>query len=280
MSKERTVFSKIANAVILIVLEITALVMLSNNGKMQQLWMVRISHSFMAKTWGFSQNVSNYFSLKKQNDELFLENERLNELVRGYKQAILNSDPALEPVIGADGFIYTPASIIKSGTNTQHNYLILDKGSDDGIMPNSGIITSKGVVGIIDAVSKHYSYAISFLNPEVSISSRLGLDGAVGPLSWDGIHKDGALLKEISLQYKYNPGDTVFTSGYSVIFPPEIPLGTAGEAKVINGATNEIKVNLFQDHSALKYVTIVHNTRADEINEIEQGRKEKEEGKK
>ena len=67
----------------------------------------------------------------------------------------------------------------------------------------------------------------------------------------------------------YNPGDTIYTSGYSAIFPPDIPLGVAGEAKVINGATNEIRVKLFQDHSALKYVTIIENTRIKEIEEIE-----------
>ena len=51
-------------------------------------------------------------------------------------------------------------------------------------------------------------------------------------------------------------------------------MGIAGEAKVINGATNEISVRLFQDHSALKYVTIIENTRLSEIAEIESREKE------
>ena len=96
----------------------------------------------------------------------------------------------------------------------------------------------------------------------------------MGPLAWDGISTSGAVLKEIPLQYKYNPGDTVYTSGYSAIFPPDIPIGIAGEARVINGATNEIKVRLFQDHSALKYVTIIQNTRSAEIEEIEHRREQ------
>ena len=107
------------------------------------------------------------------------------------------------------------------------------------------------------------------MNTEVNISARIDSSGAVGPLAWDGISTSGAVLKEIPLQYKYNPGDTVYTSGYSAIFPPDIPIGIAGDARVINGATNEIKVKLFQDHSALKYVTIIQNTRAAEIAEIE-----------
>lgn len=279
MPKEKPVVSKIFNLAVFILLEIASLSMLSRNSELQKIWLARISHGFMAKTWGTTQAVGNYFSLKKQNDELFLENERLKGLVRGYEQAALEADPAFKPYGKDNGFNYIPATIIKSGTNTQHNYLILDKGSEDGVMENSGIISSKGVIGIVDAVSKHYSFAISFLNKELNISARLDTSGAVGPLAWDGINTDGAVLKEIPLQFKYNPGDTVYTSGYSAIFPPDIPLGIAGEAKVINGATNEIKVRLFQDHSALKYVTIIENTRLSEIGEIE-NREEKEDRKR
>lgn len=269
MPKERSVVRNILTVAVFIILEIASVLMLSRNNQIQRLWIARISHGFMARTWGASQSVSNYFSLKRQNDELALENDRLQKLVRGYELAAREADPASKPVLADNGFNYIPATIIKSSTNTQHNYLIIDKGSEDGVTHNSGIITDKGVIGIVDAVSSHYSYAISFLNTELFISARLGNSGAVGPLAWDGTGSDRAILKEIPLQFKFAPGDTVYTSGYSTIFPPDIPIGVAGESKIINGATNEIKVDLFQNHKALKYVTIVSNTRAAEIEAIE-----------
>ena len=89
-------------------------------------------------------------------------------------------------------------------------------------------------------------------------------------MAWNGRSYDKAILKEIPLQFKFAPGDTVYTSGYSTIFPPDIPIGVAGDSKIINGATNEIEVNLFQNHKALKYVTIVTNRKAAEIEAIEQ----------
>lgn len=269
MPRERSVVRNILTVAVFIILEIASVLMLSRNNQIQRLWIARISHGFMARTWGASQSVSNYFSLKRQNDELALENDRLQKLVRGYELAAREADPASKPVLADNGFNYIPATIIKSSTNTQHNYLIIDKGSEDGVTRNSGIITDKGVIGIVDAVSSHYSYAISFLNTELFISARLGNSGAVGPLAWDGTSSDRAILKEIPLQFKFAPGDTVYTSGYSTIFPPDIPIGVAGESKIINGATNEIKVDLFQNHKALKYVTIVSNTRAAEIEAIE-----------
>ena len=276
MPKERPLASKITSLAVFIVLETAALLMLSNNNQLQRLWLARISHGVMAKTWGATQSVGNYFNLKRQNDELALENERLRGLVRGYETSASRSDPSAIPVLGDDGFRYIPATIIKSGHNSQHNFIILDKGKEDGVVENSGIITPKGVIGIVDAVSKHYSFAISFLNKELNISARIDTSGAVGPMAWDGLSTDGAVLKEIPLQFKYNPGDTVYTSGYSAIFPPDIPLGIAGEARIINGATNEVQVKLFQDHSALKYVTIIENTRLKEIEEIENQDKKEE----
>ncbi|MBS7277724.1 MAG: rod shape-determining protein MreC [Bacteroidales bacterium] len=280
MARSRSVGARILCAAVFILLETAAIVMLNHNNSMQRLWTMRLSHGFMAKTWGFTQKVRGYFSLAGQNEELALENHRLREMIREYEDAAKATDISLQSVTRDDGFVYTPAQIIKSGTNSQHNYLILDKGSEDGIVQNSGIISSKGVIGIVDAVSRHYSYAISFLNTEVNISSRLGGTGAVGPLAWDGKNTDGAILKEIPLQYRYSPGDTVYTSGYSVIFPPDIPLGTAGDASIINGATNEITVNLFQDYTALKFVTIVRNTRAAEIEALEQTREDKDNKRK
>lgn len=274
MPKERSVASTIFSVAVFILLEIAALLMLSNNNRLQKLWLARISHGFMAKTWGASQAIGKYFSLKKQNDELALENSRLLDLVSQYELTLRSHNPGNQPELKNNGFLYIPATIVKISTNSQHNYLILDKGSEDGVVQNSGIITSDGVIGIVDAVSRHYSYAISFMNTESSISARIDTTGAVGPLGWDGVSSNGAVLKEIPLQYKYSPGDTVYTSGYSAIFPAGIPIGVAGDAKVINGATNEIKVRLFQDFTALKYVTIVENTRAAEIEEIENRKQE------
>ena len=67
----------------------------------------------------------------------------------------------------------------------------------------------------------------------------------------------------------FSPGDTVYTSGYSSIFPADIPLGTTGDARIVNGATYEIDVTLFEDYSSLRYITIVRNLNEEEIKSLE-----------
>lgn len=256
MPKRNSTWPTVINAAIFLAMEIVALNMIAAGPSLQGLRISEAAHRFMGTVWGGTEAVKDYFSLRETNDSLMRENMLLHEKLLRYAAADSLADKAAET---EGDFTFTPAKILKISNNKQHNFLIINRGSEDGITGQSGIISDKGVVGIIDAVGKRHSYALSLLNSGISISSRIGMEGAVGPLVWDGEHSDGALLKEIPLQYKYSPGDTVYTSGYSSIFPPDIPLGVAGEARIINGATNEIRIRLFQDFSTLRYVTVVTN---------------------
>ncbi|MGM9735137.1 MAG: rod shape-determining protein MreC [Candidatus Cryptobacteroides sp.] len=261
--------SNIINAAIFIILEVAALNMLRHTGTLQNIWFSKACHAVMASVWGGTQSISQYFSLRKANDELALENFELKVRVAQLEEAAADNIPESKVANLAGNFRYTPATIAKISDNTEHNYIIISKGSDDGIKPGSGLITWQGAIGIIDAVGRKYSYARSFKNHDMSISTRIGKDGVVGPMSWDGISSNGALLKEIPHHVEFAPGDTVYTSGFSSIFPAGIPLGTVGEAKIVNGSTYEIKISLFEDFSAIRYVTVVENTGKEEIEELE-----------
>ena len=252
---------------IFILLEIASLNMLRRNAPLQRMWVARAAHGFMGSMWGSSQRVGDYFALRKINASLAEENAELrrqNALLQDIAHQA-RVDTMLYGISRVKGFRYVPCEIRKISRNKQHNYMILDKGREDGILENSGIITPDGVVGIVEAVSAHYCYALSLQNTDISVSARFGEEGATGLLSWDGYSSNGALLREIPLQFKYEKGDTVYTSGHSLVFPPDIPLGVAGDSRVINGAVNEIKVKLFQDFTALRYVTVAYNNAQKEM---------------
>lgn len=261
----RGILHRIVNLVIFIVLEIAMLHLVTNSADLQRIWVARASHAFMGTVWGATESVRNYFTLSAENKELAQENERLQQQLAQARHCLRQVRIDTTRTDTHPGYTLTPAEVVKISRNKQHNYLILNRGFEDGIQEKSGIVTSHGVVGIIDAVSEHHAFALSLQNHDISISARIGDEGGSGILVWDGIHSNGALLKEIPLQYHYQPGDTVFTSGHSLLFPPDIPLGVAGDSRVINGATNEITVTLFQDFSSVRYVTVVHNDSFDEI---------------
>lgn len=259
------------SAAIFIVLEVAALAMLNRSSSIQNTWINRISHRTMAMLWGGSEKIHKYFSLDKQNQALAEENFELTRKLIEYEslireKEILDSSGILE----SGRFAMIPARIVRISRNQQQNYIILDKGAEDGVLPNSGIMTSHGVVGIISAVDKHYSYGMSFLNSNFSVSARVGKGGMTAPMQWTGEGLGNAIIRDLPRHYKVEPGDTVWTSGFSDFFPSGIPLGTVTETVLTFGATSESHVDLFQDFSSLDYVIILRACFQDELNQIEQ----------
>ena len=274
MQRRRTITGTLINTAVFILLEIAALGMLRHGDSLQDLFISRAAHGFLGYFWGVSESISDYASLRTENRHLAEEILRLTETITRLEEeaaAAAARDSADYTTAWRGKYEFIPAEVIKNSVNKQHNYLIIGKGSDDGVRPQTGIITSRGVIGIVDAVSRHYSYAISFLNSDSSISARSGKDGAAGPMAWDGKGSGNALLREIPLQVKFEEGDTVYTSGFSTIFPPDIPIGRITGSRIVNGATFEIKVSLFQDFSSVRHVCLVRNRDLDEIMSLEKG---------
>ena len=165
-------------------------------------------------------------------------------------------------------YTFIGATVIRNSVDRQHNYLILDRGAKEGVEPGMGVVTARGVIGIVSAVSRHYSYVISLLNTEQSVSAKLAGSGAFGPMSWPGLAPDKAVLSEIPVHVQAAPGDTVLSSGFSTIYPPDIPIGRVVESKVNQGSSQDLTVLLFEDFRSLHNVYIVQNNRGEEIREL------------
>ncbi len=267
MAKKPNILNILVLAAIFIALEVAALAMLKNSGEAQNAWISKGLNGVNASVWGTTEKIGNYFNLRKQNDSLAAENFRLHQLLM--KAQIEDSGDESGELVGSFHFI--PASIVKHSSNSQHNYLILDKGSMDNVIAGSGVITPQGVIGKVDAVSEHYAHVVSFCNTETVVSARLGRADSslgVGTLKWDGIFPTGAILSGIPFQTEIEVGDTVYTSGYSSIYPPDIPLGVTGESKLEGGSQLSFEVELFEDIRKVRYVTITSNNDRLEIQRL------------
>ncbi|HIQ85833.1 MAG TPA: rod shape-determining protein MreC [Candidatus Cryptobacteroides excrementigallinarum] len=271
--------SVLVSAAIFIILEVAALAMLDRSSTLQDIWINRAAHRCMAALWSGGESLRNYFRLESVNEELVMQNDSLRrELAAFREEARARTErQASDSVIsglrdasrGGDAFSYTPATIVKMSRGRVHNYVILNKGSEDGILPQSGIITDRGVIGIVKSVSRHYSYGLTLMNPDIAISTRVGREGISAPLVWDGLTTDGATVTDIPPHYEIAPGDTVRTSGYSSIFPEGIALGITGESKLVDGSNQHVRVRLFQDFNTAHYVTVTRNLELGEIERLE-----------
>lgn len=269
MSQERGTYAIVISAAICILMEVAALAMLDRSSTLQNIWLNRISRRTVAALWGGGEKVRSHFYTYRQNDALAEENARLRDELRYWKNRSEEGQELPTEAEDVDGFRYTPATVVKLGRGTTHNYIIIDKGTADGIVPQSGIISDRGIVGVISAVDKHYSYGLTLMNPNITISVRLGESGVTAPLRWDGVSRDEAVVDDIPPHYHISPGDTVRTSGYSAIFPADIPVGVTGETRLADGATSQVSVRLFQDFNSLRYVTVTENSEREEIEALE-----------
>jgi rod shape-determining protein MreC len=251
-----------------LVLEVISISFIANESIYQRAKVTGVTMQIKSAISGFSSGLRQYFGLRSLNELLRLENLRLLKENESYKALAGMADtmPGGQPV--SPDFSYIPARIVANSTNRLHNYIILNKGSDQGVRKDMGVVSPGGIVGIITSVSRNYSYVISFLNINQSVSAKIGTSGAFGPMIWEGRRTGYATLKEIPFHIEYMVGDTVYTSGFSSIYPPDIPLGTVRKSSVRKGSYHEIQVKLFQDFSTLYYVNIVANTKKDELDFI------------
>jgi len=270
MAQGRKTSSLLICAATFILMEVAALALLHGTSALQNIWINRASHRVIALLWGSGETLRSHFRLERLNEELQAENARLQERLLAYeRQEAGQAELERAGTPPKSTYRYIPATVVKMSRNRTRNYIILDKGSEDGIRPQSAIISNRGVVGIVEAVDRHYSYGLTLMNPDMSVGARIGGTDVVAPLSWDGIHSDGAVVRNIPPHYAIEPGDTVRTSGYSTIFPPGIPIGTTGQTRLVDGSTRQVDVTLFQDFATVRYVTVVDNLERAEIMAVE-----------
>ena len=112
--------------------------------------------------------ISKYFNLEYQNRLLTEENRKL-------RYQIYNSEDSLKYKSELEKISYdvTSASVIKNSYSYSNNFITIDVGKKDSIEVDNGVISSKGVVGIIDKTSLNYSRIISILNTNFLLNAKL-----------------------------------------------------------------------------------------------------------
>ncbi len=219
-------------------------------------------------------NVQNYFRLKKVNDSLLHENTRLRTRLRNLKVRkrvlggtqevnsfyIRSTDSSRHGSLpdSLQRYDYISARVINNSVDQVNNYLTLDKGRSEGIDVKMGVISSKGVVGIVKDVSTNFSTVLSILHTDVRISAKLKDNNFFGSIQWQGKNPNRLVLEDIPSYADVKKGDTVVTTGYSSIFPPRIMIGRVVDFRAEAGSGfYEIEVELATDMHQLKYVYVI-----------------------
>lgn len=223
-------------------------------------------------------DIDSYFGLKSSNEELLQQNRELSNRIEALQERLRHyEDSATVAQIQKAmprGYYYNIARAVNNSLNKINNYITIDKGSDDGIKAEMGVFNNQGVVGIVYTTSPHFSVVIPLLNSKSNISCRVKGSKSFCALQWDGKDTRYSYLVDLPRYSKFEPGDTVVTSGFSSIFPGDIPVGT-----IVNTEDSEdgmfycAKVELFTDFSSIDHLYIVGNNKQEEQKLIERPKK-------
>jgi rod shape-determining protein MreC len=169
------------------------------------------------------ENINWYFELKKINSSLVEENLILkNQLEKFIEKSSIDS---LENV----AFQYQNAKVISNNLSSIKNNLVINKGIKHGLKNEMGVISSTGIVGIINRTSKNYSSVMSVLNTETKINAKVKRTSHFGTLEWNGLSNRELLLNDIPETADIKIGDSIITGGMSLIFPEGINIGVVSE---------------------------------------------------
>lgn len=219
-------------------------------------------------------DINGYFGLKEENSALTAQNnslmneiDELKEELRSYRDSTLLSGNSFAD---KGNFSYSTARVVNNSLNKVNNYITIDKGSNHGIETEMGVFNEKGVVGIVYQTSDNFSIVIPLLNSKSRISCRVKGSESFCSLQWSGGDPQYSYLIDLPRYTVIEKGDTVVTSGYSSIFPAELPVGVIEEIEDSDdGLFYRAKTRLFTDFSTINNVYIVGNRNKDEQTALE-----------
>lgn len=257
--------------VMFLLLEAVCIYLLVQNNKFQRASFVNSSNKMSASVLSTAENVQQYFYLKSENERLAKENAELHSHDLLSFSLLVNDRYTVNDTIYRQKYTYTSAKVVGNSTNLRNNYLTLDKGSKQGITNKMGVITSAGVVGLVEQVSENFCTVKSLLHSNTIINSKLKKDGSFGPLDWNGESFEYATLNDIPTHVRLVKGDTVVTSQYTKMFPENILVGTVDSYyKEGTKPFYTVKIKLSTDFKKLTHVYIVDNKLRQEQQELEE----------
>ena len=234
------------------------------------------SNVVVSNMYSVSAYVSEFFNLRTENEILSQENVELkNEIAKLKNNQETDMCDSIDAshyhnVISESEYIFIAAKVISNTTNQTRNFITLNKGKRDGIRPDMGVVNAEGVVGIVKTVSERFSTVISVLNPMTQISSKISRSNYCGPLVWDGKDYRYAYLTDIPRHMELYVGDTIVTSGLTMAFPENIPIGIIENFSINEGAAfYNIKVELMVNFRMISNVNVFDYINRDERTELE-----------
>ncbi|MEI8005559.1 MAG: rod shape-determining protein MreC [Bacteroidota bacterium] len=241
-----------------LVLEALSLGLFFNFNEFQNTAVYDLTSTFTGGINRTFRNISEYLTLRSTNQTLVEELAKLHsQLPKAYYSSDAHSFYRNDTIYQLQ-YRYISAKVISNTTNRRNNFLMISKGSLQGVRNHMGVIIGNRIVGQVVSVSPHFSWIISMLNKDSKISGKFKKNNQLVNVEWSGGSYRYGSIREIPKHVDMKKGDTIITSGNSDIFPEGVLVGTISEFTVAPDENFNYGTILFStDFNSLGYVEIV-----------------------
>ncbi|MEK6583852.1 MAG: rod shape-determining protein MreC [Nitrospirota bacterium] len=167
----------------------------------------------------------NLVNVQEENRQLVEEVKRLRSEAIYLKEKAATGDRLMELLkLGDTSAVkHVAANVIAKDPANWYGALVINKGEEDGIKPNMGVITAEGVIGRIVKTAPDYSRVLLLSDRNSAIA------GLIQRTGYEGI-AEGQQGRVLRLNYimtdaDVRDGDIVITSGTDGVFPRGIVIG-------------------------------------------------------
>jgi rod shape-determining protein MreC len=229
----------LAGVIVLQVLLLAVQIKRDSQGRLIRVWTVGAVSPFEragSSGFGWVRNTwRHYFALQnttRENEQLRGENDKLKMQITQLQGKAAESDRlaallkfrqsnADVPMIGA--------RVIGASAGAASQTIQLDRGENDGIRKNMGVITPDGVVGKVVESYPNASQVLLLTDRESGVGAMLADSRIQSPVGGQG--EPLLVMKYVPNDDNVNLGEKVITSGMDRIFPRDLPVGTVAEIK-------------------------------------------------
>ena len=264
---------------IVIVLLLLGVLMLAIGGYLQPVISTALSPLVQVEEWFYDRYQairimlnasSDLVMLQQQNAELEQENGTLRSQIVAYQQQVTEVEilsALLDFARAQPQNEYQAAAVIGRDPSPFLHYVIINRGSDDGLRRGMPVVSNKGLVGRIEAVTANAARVQLINDPDSAININIQPSDERGILI-------GGLNGEISVEKipqnsQVESGDTVLTSGMGGAYPANILIGTvSGVREQPSDLFQTATIQSFVDFSNLEILLVIKNFQSVNISDL------------
>ena len=245
---------------VFVILEIVAIILIVQNSFYQSSTLVSWGNGIAGSCYKYVGNISNYFYLAEANEQLVAENARLREQLADSYIHYNKKEFEINDTVYKQQYSYIEAQIIKNSYNKRCNYIMINKGYNQGVQNDMAVMSPQGIVGVVVNTTPNFAMIMSILHPDSRNSVKVKRTNISGSLIWDGKDFRYGTIVDIPTTHKLYKNDTIITSSYSQEFPEGIVVGYISQLSQDAGnGFYTVKMRFATDFNKISYVYVINN---------------------